>query len=414
MHPLFGERAFASVIRAGDSRRFSIDLKTHRKTIVDAAVAAAAAGFQHFGPVSETVVKHRRCMSLADYSQALILRLVSKYVSRRFRVDIKNRDRIVRAVIEALTDSTPIYILRRDIASFYESIPTDRIRDRLEHGAYLSPSVRHYIKAYFDTFCTGAAPGLPRGISLSAVLAEMAMDDFDKSVRSLGGVYRYFRYSDDILVLSFQPPDSIEAALPSLLPPGMKFNDAKASRVDIDCTNKSRKAIKNFEYLGYKYGFSDLVRTKEPRVITVAVAERKLSRVKTRIFCAFKAYSRDGDFELLLDRLRFISGNFAVLRHGASAVKTSRQVKSGIYYNYKLCGTYAKGEHMSHSGFELKALDAFYYSLLKHAKEIGASLDPVQLRQLQDLSFFKGFALKFTWRFRTARVQEIKKVWRNV
>ncbi len=414
MHTHFNERAFSGVIRAGDSRRFQINLKVDRDSIMQKAVDTAAACLPVFGPVHNSKIKGRNCASLPDYSQTLILRLVSKYLSFRFRIDIRNRDRTVKSVIEALTDSTPMYILRRDISSFYESIPVEKLKSKLAHGAYLPSAMRQFMDVYFQTFCAASTQGLPRGISLSPVLAELAMEDFDKAVRGLPGVYRYFRYSDDILILSFEPPEKIETDLLSLLPVGMRFNTEKEDRLDIVCKAKEDQQNKNFEYLGYKYSFSDLAIGKTHRVIKVEIADKKISKIKTRIFCALKAYSKDRSFPLLHKRLRFLAGNFTVLRHGASSIKTSRDVKSGIYYNYKLCGTYKGGLLIEHDGPELKALDAFYHSLLKNAPGMRVSLSASQLAQLRTISFFKGFSLKYSEEFDASEVADIKKVWRNV
>lgn len=410
----FDERAFSSVIRAGDSRRFKINLQNNRNLIIQKAIDTGAAGFPVFGPIHKSKIKGRNCASLPDYSQTLILRLLSKFLSFRFRVDIRNRDRTVKAVIEALTDSTSMYILRRDISSFYESIPIEKLKSKLTHGAYLPSAIRQFMNVYFQTFCAASTEGLPRGISLSPVLAELAMGDFDKAVRGLPGVYRYFRYSDDILILSFEPPEKIETDLLSLLPVGMRFNTEKEDRLDIACKAKENQQNKNFEYLGYKYSFSDLAVGKTHRVIKVEIADKKISKIKTRIFCALKAYSKDRNFPLLHKRLRFLAGNFTVLRHGASSIKTSRHVKSGIFYNYKLCGTYKCGELIEHDGPELKALDAFYHSLLKNAPGMRVSLSASQLAQLRTISFFKGFSLKYSEVFDASEVADIKKVWRNV
>ncbi|PUE50983.1 hypothetical protein B9Z47_04515 [Limnohabitans sp. 2KL-1] len=410
----FDERTFSAVIRAGDSRRFQIDLKKDRDSIIKKAIDTAATGFPFFGPINISKIKNRDCSSLSDYSQTLILRFVSKFLSHRFRVDIKNRDRTVRSVIEALTDSTPMYILRRDISSFYESIPIEQLKIKVARSAYMPSVIKQFIEVYFQTFCLGSTQGLPRGISLSPVLAELAMEDFDKAVRGLQGVYRYFRYSDDILIFSFKSPEEIEHELLSLLPAGMHFNKAKEDRIDVDCKEKADQQKTDFEYLGYKYIFSNLAIGKMHRIVKVEIAEKKILKIKTRIFCALKAYAKDRKFSLLHMRLRFLAGNFTVLRHGASSIKTSKDVKSGIYYNYKLCGTYKGGDLIQYEGAELKALDAFYNSLLKNTTGMRVSLSASQLTQLRAISFFKGFSLKYSEKFDAIEVTEIKKVWRNV
>ena len=414
VHTNFNERSFASVIRAGDSRRFNVNLAAQRKTVIDAAIATANDKSFSFGPIKSTPIKGRDCSSISDYSQNLVLRLTSKHITRRLKIELKNRDRIVKSVIESLSDSTPIYILRRDISSFYESIPIAIIKEKMSAGTYLPATIKKFINAYFSDLCANSSQGIPRGIPLSPIFAEISMIDFDNTIRSLDGVYRYFRYSDDILVMSYKDPIEIEKALVKHLPAGMKFNKNKEENIELICKSKERKIEKSFEYLGYKYTMSDLSKSKEPREIKVSIADKKISKIKTRIFCSLKSYAKDKNFNLLHDRIRFLAGNITVLRHGASAVKTSRQVKSGIYYNYKLCGIYNGSTINSHGCNELKSLDAFYYSLLKNSKNIGAQLNKIELDKLKVISFYKGYSLKHSFNLKPSKMATIKRAWRNV
>lgn len=414
MHTPLDEQAFAGAFRAGDSRRFGVDLKKNRAAVISNAIATATTGFLAYAPIHATFVKGRKCSSITDYSQALILRIVAKFIARRFRVEVKNRDRIVKGVIETLTDSTPLYIVRRDISSFYETLPIERTIKRLTHEVFIPASLRQHLNCFFSTFCSGATTGLPRGICVSPILAELAMEEFDKSVKHLPGVYKYFRYSDDILIFSYKPTADIEAALPTLLPKGMSFNATKSASISLDCEDKSLKRVRSLEYLGYCYRVSDLCGSNDPRKVLVGVSDRKISKLKTRIFCCLKVYQKDKNFQLLQDRLKFLSGNYIVYRHGVTSVKSSNFAKSGIYYNYRLCGTHEKGYSKSYDGAELKALDGFYQSLVRPASAIGSNFDTSERQRLKEISFFKGFELKLITRFTAHRVQEIKGAWRNV
>lgn len=413
MYSPLDEQSFAAAFRAGDSKRFGLDLKKDRKDIIVAASKLSNTGFAKYGPVYSGVSNGRLCHSIKDYSQTLILRVLAKFLARRFRVEITNRDRMVRGVIESLSDSTPIYVLRRDISSFYESIPVQELKRRLTHGIFIPTILRKHLDCFFDTFCPIGSSGVPRGLCLSPILAELAMEAFDKEVRRLPGVYKYFRYSDDILVLSYMPTTDIEARLPALLPAGMQFNPKKSSNTELSCESKAKQAATSIEYLGYTYKLSDLCGGKNPREVDVCISERKISKLKTRIFRCFKAHQKDNNFFLLRDRLQFLSGNYVVQRHGATAIKSSKFVKSGIFYNYRLCGKYGKGETKPYEGRELKSLDGVYQSLIKPSTSIGSKLTASQYLQLRSISFYKGFELKVTTRFSPDRVAEMKKAWRN-
>lgn len=407
------EKAFASVFRAGDSRRFGLDLKKDRASIASKAMMDSDGGYEKYGPIHTTLVNNRRCNSVKDYSQALILRILAGFIARRFRVDIKNRDRMVRGVIEGLSDSTPIFIVRRDISSFYESIPTEGLIKRLTQDIFIPALLRRHINSFFSTFFLSTKAGVPRGICVSPILAELAIEAFDKSVKNLPGVYKYFRYSDDILIFSHLPTTEIESRLPNLLPPGMVFNEKKSFSIALNCDDKANQVAHSMEYLGYSYKVSNFCGSKDPRVVEVCISDRKILKLKMRIFRCFKVYQKEGNFELLRDRLRFLSGNYVVLRHGVTAIKSSKFVKSGIFYNYRLCGTYIKGGFKSHSGNELKSLDGIYQALIKPTATIGSRLTASQYQYLRQISFFKGFELKLMTRFSQGRVVQMKRAWRN-
>ncbi len=240
------------------------------------------------------------------------------------------------------------------------------------------------------------------------------MEGFDKAVKGLPGVYKYFRYSDDILIFSFEPTTSIELQLPTLLPVGMTFNPDKSTEFSLICDDEKIQKTVSIEYLGYCYQASNFSGGKEPRKVSVGISDRKIKKLKTRIFRCFKSYQKDANFALLKDRLRFLSGNYTVYRRGAGVVKSSKFAKSGIFYNYKLCGVYSRGEFKSHSGNELKRLDGFYQALIRPGVALTRQLNPAQRQQLKILSFFKGFELKLMTRFKANRVTEIKGAWRNV
>jgi len=411
MHRVFTPQSFARVLRAGDSRRFKVDLKAKRDQVLKAATLSANAGHTKFSPLFVTQAKRRLCHSIKEYSQVLILRSVAWYISRRFRVQIRNRDRIVRDVLETLSDSTPMYVVRRDIKSFYESLPTEAVRDRLANEVFIPKRIKDYILCYFNTFTPNTTVGVPRGIGLSATLAELAMEPYDKAIKALDGVYRYFRYSDDIIVFSHKEPTQIELALKEKLPNGMRFNTDKSTTIAIQNTDKKNKSRLSFEYLGYEYAFDDLCRNKSPRPVEIRIPERKIKRLKTRIICCLRSFKSHKDFALLHDRMRFVSSNYVVHRRGASSIRTSRTVRSGIFYSYHLCGNYEGQKTAEYDGRALKALDGFYQAMIHSSPDFGGQLNNFQKLHLKRLSFYQGFRKRMTVRFSPDRVQEIKRAW---
>ena len=186
---VFSPEEMARVIRAGDPHRFGVDLKNDRKALLTLAAERANKHLVDLSKFNSFRLGGKPCVSYDDFESHLILRLVSRYVQRRLRVALPNRDAIVRGVIETLLDATPMRVLRRDLTSFYETIPTEPLKRRLLFDTAIPGTARHYLDSYFSTHCKTES-GLPRGVGLSALLAELAMQNFDSAITRLPGVFR--------------------------------------------------------------------------------------------------------------------------------------------------------------------------------------------------------------------------------
>ena len=204
MHRIFSPKGFSIVMRSGDSRRFGIDLENQRDKIVAAAVETSETsdGLPEFDKI---LIKGRSCHLTSDYSHSLILRALARNVSRRLNIRPKNRDAIVREVIETLSDGSNMYIIRRDIKSFFESLPCKDARSAILGNSFIPSRAKIFLRSFFEKFCKDDL-GVPRGIGLSSVIAELAMRSTDQKIRNTPGVYKYFRYADDMLIFCFSDP----------------------------------------------------------------------------------------------------------------------------------------------------------------------------------------------------------------
>lgn len=327
-----------------------------------------------------------------------------------------NRDRIVAGAVESMMDATPFHVIRRDVTSFYESIDSDSLRQRLVYDTSLPRSVRHYLTLFFDAHCQEGHRGLPRGIGLTAVLAELAMEHFDRQVRSLPGVYRYFRYSDDIVVFAYANTTQIETSMSEILPEGMDFNKKKSATVDF--TKKDKGTEKSIEYLGYKISTLSGIGGKLPRKVDVTISDKKINRLKSRIILSLKSFKKNADAELLIDRLKLISSNYQINRRGVNTWGSSTRIRSGIYYNYRKCGSYEGNSFSEKIPISLSKLDDFIHTLLKSPRSefrtpIMMNCSPNQLQRLKKISFRLGFSSRRMVRLPYARLAIVKGAWRN-
>lgn len=425
---VFSVGGLAQVVRAGDSRRFKIDLKNDRDAIIAAVSDSALAGEVKLDTFHRTSLKGRSCVSYSDYGRALVLRSVAKHLKRRLRVRLPDRSRAVRGVITSLLDATPMTVIRCDIKSFYETIPVAPLRDKLLYDTASSALVRDYLRRYFDSHCASSDYGLPRGAGLSAILAELAIRPFDDRVRAITGVYRFFRYADDIIVFASGPPEPIMSEMKAALPKGMHFNKSKSCFVDLSAgplgKGQPERPRKEIEYLGYLFSIEDASGIKRSRRLRVTISPKKIKRLKSKIILSLHDYIRSSDHNLLFDRISFISSNYLVKKTGHTLTSGIDHIKSGIFYNYPLCGDYKINNHselirQADRLHELKAIDGMFRSLVTGKRSEFTSHLRSQTpydfcARLLGLSFSKGYTEKMLIRVTPSRVAEIKRAWRNV
>ena len=99
----------------------------------------------------------------------------------------------------------------------------------------------------------------------------------------------------------------------------------------------------NFNFLGYTYLIHNITDDDGFRKITVDISTKKQKKIKTRIIQSILAYSRDHNDELLIKRIKFLSGNYSVNLNNDFQKKYSEEdgsiLKGGIYYNNKFINT---------------------------------------------------------------------------
>jgi hypothetical protein len=133
-------------------------------------------------------------------------------IFKAFNVKQADRKLITSQLKLLLNDGFPKIIVRTDIEKFYESIPHKELLSTIQENNLLSYSSKRNIKSMLNEYwkiliskgekiSTDERIGLPRGIGISAYLAELYIRSFDKEVTSLPFVTYYSRYVDDVIVI---------------------------------------------------------------------------------------------------------------------------------------------------------------------------------------------------------------------
>jgi hypothetical protein len=332
-----------------------------------------------------------------------------------------NRSSIIAQIKTLLTETTPMSIVKLDIKQFYEQIDKGKVMKIVLDDHRLSYQSRTLLIKFFQQFQMQEINGLPRGISISAVLSEIYMKEFDTLVRKQPGVYFYARYVDDIIVFTFKSPRAIVQQVELILDKttSLKLNRKKTKIIErvtcrcrLSCTcgvnnckcvakcNCKYEPLKRLtlEYLGYQFKFSDIAKSSN---VTVGLAHRKIKKIKSRIVAAFLAFLKDRDFLLLNNRIKFLTGNFIAKQNSAG------KINAGIYYNY---------HHLTEEGLsDLSGLTGFLMKLLTSKRgslrTVSVSLTLEQRTQLARYCFKSGYLNRRLSNFTLKQISQIKKCW---
>lgn len=136
-----------------------------------------------------------------DYlCQNLIIRKLYQNIKRVYNVSQANRNQIIRQVKIILEDPYPLWIIRLDIKSFYESIDRDVVLNKLKSDSRVNYQTIELLENLFSHPLIYSIKGLPRGLSISSAISELFMKYFDLDVQRINGVYYYAKFVDDIII----------------------------------------------------------------------------------------------------------------------------------------------------------------------------------------------------------------------
>jgi hypothetical protein len=313
-----------------------------------------------------------------------------------------------------------MWLIKLDIKQFYEQIDKKALINLVLNDSKLSYFSKTLLNKFFTLPQIQQTTGLPRGIAISAVLSEIYMRQFDLQVVREPGVYFYARYVDDIIVFAFSPPTELLNRIDSILQSttSLHFNRNKTKIIErkrcrckpicqcvsnCKCRDKCQCQIErskylNLEYLGYRFAFSDLARDTE---VEISLAKRKINKIKSRVVMAFLDFSKKNNFQLLEDRIAFLTGNFIAKKNKVG------QVNAGIYYNY---------QYINSTGLnDLAKLTLFLRKLLNCKNgtfsQKFTQLTPDQRAALSKYCFKSGHENRRLKNFQPSRINLIKQCW---
>ena len=169
------------------------------------------------------------------------------------------------------------------------------------------------------------------------------------------------------------------------------------------CKHEPGKNI-YLDYLGYQFKISDVPdRHGKEKKIKIRIAPKKVKKIKTRIVWSFLDYAKTRNYNLLKQRIQFLTSNYQVY----SNIPDSN-LKAGIYYSYIL----------TNDVNTFQDLDLFLRKLVSSqrgsiGKLLKSALTQSQRSELGKLSFSAGFSERREVHFTSEDIGKIKRCWRN-
>jgi hypothetical protein len=322
-----------------------------------------------------------------------IVKQLQQNIKRIYSVKPASRYDLVSRVRDTVNTKFPFEIVRTDISSFYESIDRDQLSKKLDEDQLLSASSKRFIQQILNSYgsIARAPQGIPRGVGISAYLAELYLRPVDRQIMTMPGLVLYCRYVDDIVAIFSRPPSGSRQGsykddiLSVLSERGLAHNPSKTDELFIDPSR-----AQDFDYLGYHF------RIQSGKCQTSPSAA-KVSRYEKRINASFDEYTRRAytssrrAHRELISRVKFLTGNTRLVNSKSSAV-------TGIYYNNSLAT-------------DVSALARIDNVL---ATKIASLQSPSLRAELSKYTFAEGFFNRRFHNFNTQELQKIVKAWKHV
>ncbi len=213
-----------------------------------------------------------RVISIPTVRDRITLRALCDFL-RKLYPDINTEIPQVKitSLKEVLNSNAHNCFIKIDLSSFYTSIPQGLLIKTLKRKIR-KPEILNLLTTAIQTPTVAAGKsskkpnldGVPQGLAISNILAEIYISDFDKKMRAIPSIY-YQRYVDDILILcnnnvleDIAKLAFVELQKLELKPHPLDQSDSKSIKGGLNVS---------FDYLGY---------TVEPNTKTAAVLQSKI------------------------------------------------------------------------------------------------------------------------------------------
>ena len=367
--------------------------------------------------------------STTSLENIMVMRKINDNIRRAYRIKQANRFDVIRQVQQALRETTPKRVIRLDIRRFYESVPKRTLLERLRADRLISTRTLALLKQLLRHTAHAGARGLPRGLQISATLAELYASQLERDLRSVPGIYYVARYVDDVVIFARVDANNVEDGIAQAFSAHkLRINRAKSQEVFVrcrcsllcghanncPCSIKCKCApaiapqhIQHIDLLGYRIAFPDVNALEKEKVendVRIYLAARKVKKIKSRIHALVADHKANKDDLLLRDRVLFLTGNYRL-----PSDREGGRLAGGVYYNYDLYMPYDDGAVLPENRFE--HLDEALRAALLSAIASVTEFNRAEKRRLVSMSFSNGHVYRRMRNLTPKRIGEIGRCW---
>lgn len=346
-----------------------------------------------FDDVLTYQIKGKAVYKVESVASLFYARHINKLLKRLYKIKQADRDTITQQISALLMENSPFYVIKGDIANFYESINRDNLIKKLKDDRLLDLRHINVIEKLFCNSGINIQKGIPRGISFSSTLSELYLRCFDEIIRKMPGVYYYARYVDDFIIFTHDNVINVDCIENELSKLKLDLNKNKTHMFKSHLLSDGKQ---NITFLGYMHTVAS---DKKP---VVKISNKRIRKIKTRIVLSFLAFFKDKNIELLELRLKFLTGNYVI----NTKQESEKKLLAGFYYNNCAITDFS----------QVGELDRFLMKIIKSKSGfIPKDITTVLNNKITEISkkhyFSKGFNSRTVHTIEVEKFKEIKACW---
>lgn len=320
----------------------------------------------------------KRIFYLVGEEEKFLYNDIKIQLEKKYHISITNRDSIIKVLLSHLTQgdfknsSFPnlgISVLRTDLKNFFPSVNKHRLYKKVIKANVLSHDAMKVIK----NICFNKKnKGIPLGLPFSNHLAEIYIEDLDNELQRFFSPIAYFRYVDDILILTYDFSQN-EKERKAVASKNQEIISTLANKFSLEINigktissfykfDKSRMNLNkdlHFIYLGYEF------KTINQR-LHISIAPDKIKKYSNKVNELFYSYKKGKRREIDFWRLYYRLIN---ILHGVTTIdRNNKKLKLGMGYHYRFTNDYSNLETFKQQCikliYSLKLRSRYRYLLL--------------------------------------------------